>query len=229
MSFDDIPYIIHEPVRLSRNNVSHIDENFAVSLEKIANTLIFNNFPLVASFTLSSIDSELSQSVEMKRQTLEKLKNKYNKRSKTVNIVHDIIMDDFNMIVDGDINLITDAHADLIKSTEEKNIIQIIMRNFENIVENKAVESHFENLYNFLRTACNNNFTKLEFTNEKQNILDQHMIYRIVQVWEIFQQYFKQFDYEDYLKHYYEIEKKSDTKFIISIIRILLDIGPIKC
>lgn len=223
-AFEDIPELQHEPLVLSRTIAGG---DFALDLQRMSNTLIYENFPLVASFTLRCIDEELEQSVQMKQRTLERLRQKYNRRTRNINVVHDIIIDDFEMAIEGNVQLIPDAHAKLMKTTKESNLIQIIIKQFEQNLEGKPIEKEFMNIYKLLRLAQNYKFTRVQFSNESQEVLDEHMIYRIVQVWQVFQQFFKQFDYVDYLQNYYSIKNSTDTKFVLSILRILVEIGPV--
>ncbi|WBR61501.1 hypothetical protein [Drosophila suzukii associated hytrosavirus 1] len=227
MSFESIPELQHQSLKVSRIDV--VDSSFSVDLQKYANTLIYRNFPLVASLTLQAIDEELEQSLEMKENTLRKLKKKYNKKSRNVNVVYDIIIDDFEMAIEGNVKLIPDAHANLMRTTNENNLIQVIIKQFEQNQEGKPIEKEFLNIYTFLRNACKYKFTNLVFADDNQENLDEYMVARIVQVWQIFQQYFRQFDYPDYLDNYYTIKRSTDTKFILSILRILVEIGTINC
>lgn len=227
MNFEDIISFKQEPLYLDINDSVQLGGEFDVVLHKLSNMLIYEYFPFVAALSLKHIDDELEESLKMKIQTLEKLKKKYNKRSKNVNIVQDIIIDDFEMYIDDNVQLIPNSHASLMKTTTENILIPIVIKQFSSAKEGKNIEKEFQNIYKLLNESCNNKFTKISFSNANQEILDEHMIYRIAQVWQIFQQFFKQFDYLDYLYNYYNINKINNTAEILNIIRILLEIGRI--
>lgn len=226
----DFPEIQYEPFMLSRTTKSVIenDNNFSVSLQKYTNTLICEYFPITSSLTMKYINEELQQSLTIKNETLKKLKKKYN-QTRNVNIIHEIILNDFNEELESlnHIQLIPNAQSNLMSTTSENQLIQMIIKQFEDNVENNSMENEYLKIYEFLNIASKNNFTNLEFINNNQSI-SRDQLYIIVQVWQIFEQFFKQFDYYDYLQNYIKIKQSnSDSKFILSIIRILLEIGPI--
>lgn len=99
--------------------------------------------------------------------------------------------------------MIAKPHANLIRTTKENNLVHIIIKQSEASLEGKPIEKEFKNICSLLRETCDNKFTQFEFINERQQVLDEYMIYRIVQVWQIFDQYFKQFYY---LENYYTIK-----------------------
>lgn len=227
MNFNDIPEISHQPMFLSTINVP--DDSFAINLQKISNTLTCDFFPFVASLSLKYIDEELAHSLDTKQKTFKKLKKKYSKRKQNVNFVHDIIIDDYEMAIEDNVQLIPNAHANLMKTSNERNLISIIIKKFEQKLHGKDPDKEYINIYKFLQNACEYEFTQLDFSNSSQTTLDEHLTDRIIQVWQIFQQFFAQFDYNNYLVNYYAIKNKTNTRYILSIIRILLEIGPINC
>lgn len=233
-SFESIPALSFDTVQLSRQNISSLEgetnEIFGIVLQRFTHAIICEKYPFVASMTLQHIDNELAVSLRRKERTLAKLKKKYNKRTRNVNVVQDIVIQDFEMSIEDNVMLIPKPHSNLLRTAPERNLITIIIKQFEAALEGKLIEKEFTNIYTLLRDACDNRFTQLEFLNSNQQTLDSVIIYRIVQVWQIFDQYFKQFNYFDYLQNYYTIKNKSDTKFVASILRILIDIGPtIQC
>lgn len=225
MNFEDIPPLNHIPVYLDIKEATKQNEEFSITLHKMSNSIIYEMFPFVAALTLKHIDDELGESLNMKQQTLEKLKRKYNKRSKNVNVVQNIFIDDFEMYIDDNVQLIPNSHARLMKNTTENILIPIVLKQFSNAREGKNIEKDFQNIYKLLNEACGNKFTTVKFSNANQETLNPRMIYRITQVWQIFQQYFQQFDYVDYLNNYSNIKRSSDTRELINIIRILVEIG----
>lgn len=198
---------------------------------KFANNLIFLHYPVVASISLKKIDDELKISMNSKKKILTQLKDKYQKKTRNINIVQDIIIDDFEMAIDGNVTLIPNAQANLMRSATKNNLIQLLIKQFDNTTNIKNSEKDFENIYNLLRYACDYKFPNIKFEREYTKIItDDSLNKRIVQVWYIFQQYFKQFDYIDYLNNFVIIKKRShNIKFIFGILRILLEIGPIIC
>lgn len=225
MSFEQIPFISRTPLFLDAADTSRLDGGFNVDIHKYSNMLIYSYFPFVAALSLKHIDDELGQSMQMKQQTLDKLKRKYSKRSKNVSIVQDIFIDDFEMYIDDNVQLIPNSHADLMKSSSESSLIKLVIKQFMDGREGKSVGKDFENIYKLLNESCNNTFTQIQFSNENQAVLGQQMTYRITQVWQIFEQFFKHFDYLDYLYNYYKITGTSDSKEILNILRVLLEIG----
>lgn len=202
------------------------------NLVKFANKMIFLKFPVVASLTLQSIENELDEAVQSKAKTLQTLTDKYAiVQAKSVNIVQDVIVDDFEMAIDGNVKLIPDAYASLMRSSKKCDLIQLLIKNVSRTGGgngNNNNESRFEKtlqkIYNLLRYSCEYKFPRLDA--EDDNKLNR----RYVQVWTIFQQYFKQFDYLDYLDNFVLIKKGvHDIKSLFAIIRILLEIGPIVC
>lgn len=229
MNFDNIPEIPREPLYVDKRIVQKQDENFHFQLQQMTNTLICENFPFVAAMSLKAIDEELQQSLDLKINTLAKLKEKYSKKSSNINIVNDIIMDDFEMYISDNLQLMTNSSGRLLRNTHENDLVHIMLRKFEEIGQGIQTDKSFENIYKLLHETCSYTFTQLVFANEKQETLDRNMIYRIVQVWQIFQQFFKQFDYLDYLQNYYIIKNISDVRSCLAMLRLLIDIGPINC
>lgn len=232
--FEDIPELSHDPIYVDKQLIETDASRRAynVNLQRFTNTIISHQFPFVASVTLKCIDDELSQSLNMKIDTLERLNKKYNKRSRNINIVNDIIIDDFDMYIADNVQLIPNAQADLMRSTKESSLVALLFNQGDENnkhTNNKTTKNEQQNIYNLLRYACEYKFTQLVFKDNTQRNLDQHMIYRIAQVWQIFQQYFEQFNYSEYLKNYYDIKRTANIAPIINIIRILVEIGPITC
>lgn len=245
--FDNIPEIKFECVTLSRNNSIINGENFNVQLQNFCNNLVCQYFPVVAASTLKCIDDELSISLDMKIKTLKKLQQKYSRRTRNINIVHDIIIDDFEMAIEDNVQLILKPYTNLMKTTPEKNLLQLILKQFELIPSNTAaMGKEYANIYKLLRETCDNKFTEILFASTVKNNEDdscdggtssvddsdnfeKYMQYRLVQVWQIFNQYFKQFDYVDYVQNFYIIKTITNTKFILTILRILVEIGSIEC
>lgn len=242
--FENIPEIKFECVTLSRNNSIINGENFNVQLQNFSNNLVCQYFPVVAASTLKYIDDELSISLNMKIKTLKKLKQKYSRRTRNINIVHDIIIDDFEMAIEDNVQLILKPYTNLMKTTPEKNLLQLILKQFELIPSNTAaMDKEYANIYKLLRETCDNKFTEILFASTAKNNNDgggtssaddsdnfeKYMQYRLVQVWQIFNQYFKQFDYVDYVQNFYIIKTITNIKFILTILRILVEIGSIEC
>lgn len=232
--FENIPELSHDPIYVDKQLIETDASRRAynVNLQRFTNTIISQQFPFVASVTLKCIDDELSQSLNMKIDTLERLNKKYNKRSRNINIVNDIIIDDFDMYIADNVQLIPNAQADLMRSTKESSLVALLFNQGDENnkhTNNKTTKNEQQNIYNLLRYACEYKFTQLVFKDNTQRNLDQHMIYRIAQVWQIFQQYFEQFNYSEYLKNYYDIKRTANIAPIINIIRILVEIGPITC
>ena len=248
--FEEIPEIKFECVTLSRNNSMINGENFNVQLQNFSNNLVCQYFPVVAASTLKCIDDELSISLDMKIKTLKKLQQKYSRRTRNINIVHDIIIDDFEMAIEDNVQLILRPYTNLMKTTPEKNLLQLILKQFELIPSNTAaMGKEYTNIYKLLRETCDNKFTEILFAstaNNKDNNdededdngtcsaddsdnFEKYMQYRLVQVWQIFNQYFKQFDYVDYVQNFYIIKTITNIKFILTILRILVEIGSIEC
>lgn len=206
------------------------DVMFGPRLQKFANQLIYRTFPIVSSLTLKYVDDELGVALEMKQRTLRKLKKKYERlNANNINIVQDIYIDDYEMAVADNVKLVPDDQARLLRTTNESNLIQIIIKNFEANVQGRPIDTEFKKIYSLLNEFCDNRFTRVEFTNTNQQTLDEHLLERIVRVWQIFEQYFKQFDYVDYLQNYYTIKSRADIKFTLSILRILMDVGALTC
>lgn len=232
--FEYIPELSHDPIYVDKQLIETDASRRAynVNFQRFTNTIISQQFPFVASVTLKCIDDELSQSLNMKIDTLERLNKKYNKRSRNINIVNDIIIDDFDMYIADNVQLIPNAQADLMRSTKESSLVALLFNQGDENnkhTNNKTTKNEQQNIYNLLRYACEYKFTQLVFKDNTQRNLDQHMIYRIAQVWQIFQQYFEQFNYSEYLKNYYDIKRTANIAPIINIIRILVEIGPITC
>lgn len=219
-----------EPISLPRTETNTHNDEFPVNLHNFSNNLIYEFFPYVASLTLDAIDNELEQVFELRKETFKKLKNKYKKGPKHVNIIHDIIIEDYEKAVtQTDVQLIPNSHASLIKSSNQNNLIQIIIKQIEEGSKNKPIDKEIKKIGDLLKFACNYKFTYFNLKNNSQEVLDEHKKYRIIQVCQIFQQYFKQFNYIDYLKNYKEIKDKIDINSVQNIIKILIEIGTISC
>lgn len=220
--FIAIPELKYKNVTVVSKDIEHTAD---VELQRVANIFIRYYMPYVSELTLNSVEKELVSSLDIKRRTLKKLKRKYRKYSQNASIVRDIINDDCEMAIEGNVKLLTDMHVSLMRSANENFLIKTICNQFQATIKGASGDHEYENIYKLLKEYCTNHFTKFEFVNDKQPKLSSDMITRLVQVWQIFDQYFKQFDYLTYLKRYYDIKEKSDSKYILSIIRILLDIG----
>lgn len=202
-------------------------DNMLQDMQRVTNIFIQDFFPIVSELTMHSLEQELNASLNMKERTLKKLKKRYKNSKQNINIISTLTNDDYEMDIEGNVKLITDSHAYLMRSARETNLIQIILKQYEKAIEGKSIELEYTKIYTLLREYCENTFTKLEFVNQKQSVLDDVLIQRIIKVWQIFDQYFKQFDYLDYLNNYNTIKAKADTSFILSIIRILVDVGAV--
>lgn len=219
--------------RICKRTIDSYDDEtiYKSSLMKVSNNLIFIWCPVTTSLTLKSIDNELDKALKSKINILNKLKDKYNvMRSKSINIVQELIINDFEMSIDGNVKLIPDAHISLMRSSRKNDLIQLLIKNInKNIGGN--IEKEFEKVYNLLRYSCEYKFPELCFESDyTPSITDETLNKRIVQVWTIFQQYFKQFNYINYLDNFVIIKKEAhDLKSTFALIRILLEIGPIVC
>lgn len=224
MLFEDIPELIHNT--LPQFIDVNIESNFEHDIELYCDKLTRYYFPYVTKLSLQTLSNDLNKRYNDKKLTLQRLEKDYIRRQRHVNIVHDITINDYEMAIEGNVNLLSNAHIDLMKTIDEKSLIPIICKQFENI--NKGIEStkNYENIYSLLRKACENKFTQLHFVNNNQAVLSPQLVYIIVQVWQIFDQYFKIFNYLEYLKNYISIKNISDIKFVYSILRILVEIGP---
>lgn len=201
-------------------------QEFAVDLQRASNAVISFSYPLVSVMTLKSIVDELNESIKSKKHTLDKLRKKY--RHNNLNVIHDVIIDDVEMYNSENLRLFTGSQSELVHSVTQPSMLQIIFKQIEDNV-GKNSDPEFQEVYNFIHLACNNNFTKLSFENSNQTSLDPNTVYRIIQVWQVFEQYFKQFDYPDYLDHYNEIRFITKTGFVADIIELLVKAGPISC
>lgn len=200
---------------------------FGPRMQRLTNNIINSNFPIVSSLSLKYIDDELGIVLDMKKRTLKKLKNKYERDGRnTVNIVQDIYIDDFEMAVADNVQLVPDAQTSLMRTADDSNLIQIIIKNFEATEKGVAVDREFTKIYELLNDFRDNTFTKVQFTNTNQSTLTDDMINRIVRVWQVFDQYFKQFDYYDYLLNFNQIKNIKSTKFPTTILRVLMEVSP---
>lgn len=223
MEFNNIPELVFETIHISTKS----GDNFASNLQAATNNIIGLQFPYVAVMSLKNIANELNKSLSAKIKTLEKLKKKYRKQN--INVVQDIIIDDFEMYNNNNIKFFTESNTKFLESMNDKSLIQIIIKQFENNLRGKQVDEEILNVYKLLQTACNYQFTKLTFANESQTVLNDKTLYRIVQVWQVFNQYFKIFDYLDYLENYYSIKNKTNVNYVSTIIELFVKIGPITC
>lgn len=202
-------------------------KTFGPRMQRMTNNIINSSFPIVSSLSLKYIDDELGIVLDMKKRTLEKLKNKYERDGRnTVNIVHDIYIDDFEMAVADNVQLVPDAQTSLMRTADDSNLIQIIIKNFEATDRGTAVDREYTKIYELLHDFRDNKFTKVEFTNSNQNTLTNNMLEKIVRVWQVFDQYFKQFNYYDYLQNFNQIKNIKSTKFPTTILRVLMEVSP---
>lgn len=223
--FDDIPPMIYPTVTPVLD--TNINTVFGPRIQQFSNSLICKHFPIVAAASMIQIAKELEVALRMKKRSLTKLKRSYHGRKGKVNIVRDIYIDDYQMGDEDNVQLVQTAQAKLLSSTMERNLIQIIIKQFEAFVGGRSIEKDHPNVNRLLNAYCDNRLTVFKL--EKQNEEPSTMVQFIVQVWQVFEQYFKQFDYLDYLDKYYAIKRSADVKFILAILRILVDVGRRSC
>lgn len=209
-------------------------KTFHVQLQTFNNSLICFNCPYVSYLTMKHINLELSKSLTSKKDALKKLKLKYDRRVGNVNMtpVQSVILSDFeeNLDFNNSVQLISGSQAILMSSSGEMNLLKVLMKQFENSTLNLPIVNLLESVVSIVKDACGREFTKLHFINEDKSVLDANITKLIVQVWQIFTQYFMQFNYIDFLRNFDTIKLKTDPKDILSTLKVLLDIGnPYNC
>lgn len=222
--FKDIPEMRFEPFHRVDGG-----DKFRVALNEFTNTLIYENFPFVASLSLKAIHDELKESLDQKRITLRKLKEQY-KKTMHANIMSNIIINDFEMADADNAQLVPNAHSSLLSTADDLAIVNVVMElAAPGYHKDDEIDKSLEEFSKLLRFACDYTLPRIYFKNTDQTVLAPNTIYCISQVWLLFDQYFKQFDYLDYLKNYFAVRSvdNNNTKRINNIIRILVNIGPI--